>query len=79
MGIYLSGAGEEIANKASKAKLYTHYDQGDNGLYIGLEFDEMGDNETKLELKERIKGSIKESGIQDNPKVDILTDGWYEG
>jgi hypothetical protein len=76
MGIFKDVENEE---EYEKIDLYTHYSEESNGIYVGLQIGDMKDNETKAQFKERAKMGIIDAGIEENPAVGIITEGWYNG
>lgn len=68
---------ENFVNKSKEAGLNV-YDI-DFGIYVGLEWDQVGDNETGAEFKNRVKNMIRDV-IQNEPKgLGSFTEAWYDG
>ena len=85
-GTFIKGFTDEHEEKVEKLHLEYEYDQEGSGAYIGMSFNKMKDDETKLQFKTRIIQAINDTGlIYKNGEVSVVTDisiiteGWYEG
>lgn len=70
----------DLGDKLEDAGLFYACPPYDNGYFIGLSWDEVGDDETGGEFKERVLQAFKAAGI-DVKKKDLssIASSWYDG
>ena len=77
-GKYLRGFYEDLIRKKD-IDLFTHGEQYDDGLYVGVELESMQDDETFGEFKAKTLDRIRKA--LDMPEIQgwVITEGWYDG
>lgn len=68
---------EQIYEKAEELGLYVRSDQGYYGLYIGLEYCDLKDDETGAEFKTRANELLNQ--VKEGLTGGYTCDGWFDG
>jgi len=75
-GIYRDNWDDDLDEKAQEIGLYTSCGEYD-GMYIGLQFEGMGLDETRRQFEARAKELLVKIGIDEDPSY--YCEGWYDG
>ena len=76
-GIYADGSGDATREQYDEAGFSTYNPYDDGSFYAGVDFTEMGLDETKRQFQDRVEAKFKAAGFDDN--LSWLEEGWYSG